>query len=594
MDEPRSHQRAMIANATVKDPFPSVFDRLQEHHVEVEKEAREQRGRTLALLQKRLDSCSKDPTTYIEFARYYTRVHEHEAAISVLRKGLTACQPNEQLYAEAVFALEEANRTDEAILLANHARTLFPDHRYFELWEALMLPVLYDTQEQIEQYRSRYSTALKALCEGVDLNTREHCRAALEAVRQHLNFYLGYQGQNDRELQEQYGQFLHRILAANFPEWARSLDMPPVLPGGRIRVGYISAHFRDHSVSKLFLGWLRQHDSQRFELFVYHNGRTVDAVTEEVRRISDHFRHMPGVVEPLCRAVLADDLHVVVFLDVRHRRMALLSALRLAPVQCVAWAYPVTSGSPTIDYYLSGELMEPDGAQDHYSERLVLLPGIGVHFPKPTIPRFMLRKSRHDFGLGAERVVFLSSQMTFKYLPNNDHLFAAIAKRVPHSQFVFLALNDMVAKDFRARVGRAFAAEGLEVDDYCVILPQLSQYDYWNLNLVSDVFLDSLEWSGGVTTLEAIACGLPIVTLPGRFMRGRHSYGILWQLGVTETIARNKQEYIDIAVRLGLDREWRGAVLDHMRSNEGRLYSDRQCIRALEDFFHSAVSERLS
>ena len=77
-------------------------------------------------------------------------------------------------------------------------------------------------------------------------------------------------------------------------------------------------------------------------------------------------------------------------------------------------------------------------------------------------------------------------------------------------------------------------------------------------------------------------------------MRARHSYGILKQLGITETIARDKKQYVDIAVRLGTDREWRAKVVGDMQANLSRLYSDIKSVRALEDFFRSAVAERAS
>jgi predicted O-linked N-acetylglucosamine transferase (SPINDLY family) len=556
--------------------------------------AQEYDRRTTAELYNRVKSGERDPAAYLRLAKHHVRLQRLEVAIAVLQEGLAGCEPDQELYGEAIFALEEANRTEEARLLARRAKEIFPHATYLGLSEALMLPVLYETEQEVDEYRARFAAGLDALVAGLRLETPEECRRALAAVSGHLQFYLGYQGRDDRELQKKYGQFVHRIMAANYPQWVKPLAMPRVSPSGRIRVGYITAHFRDHSVSKLFLGWLAEHNRHDFELFAYHNGRRVDAVTEEVRRVSDHFRHLPGELEGLCRAVLSDDLHIAVFLDVRHRRMAMISALRLAPVQCVAWSHPITSGSPMIDYYLSGDLMEPAKGQDHYCERLIRLPGIGTCYPKPVIPRALLGKRRGDFGLSEDRIVFLCCQSSFKYLPQNDDLFARIAKRLPVSQFVFLALNDVIAGVFRARLQRAFVAEELEAADHCVILPQLRPFDYWNLNLLSDVFLDSLEWSGGVTTLEAIACGLPVVTLPGRFMRGRHSYGILTQLGVTDTIARDKASYVDLAVRLGSYPAWRAEILERMKAAQARLYSETGCVRGLEVFFRSVANQPLS
>jgi protein O-GlcNAc transferase len=528
-------------------------------------------------------------STYIEWARGQISDGRLEAAIDSLLRGLSVSEPNEQLYRIAVFALAEANRTAEALQLAAHARKLFPGARDFHFSEALTLPVLYETEQEIDSHRARFSAGLERLAAGLKLDTPEDRRLALDAAGRYLNFYLGYQGRNDRALQEQYGQLLHRIVAASYPEWTKPLDMPPFR--GRIRIGYISAHFRNHSVAKLFSAWLYERDRRDFEAFVYHNGQTLDAVTERVRNASDHFYHMPGDFEPLCRAVLSDRLHVAVFLDVRHRRMALASALRLAPVQCLAWAHPMTSGSPMMDYFLSSDYMEPEDGQEHYSERLIRLPGIGVYYPKPVIPRPLLGKTRADFGLGEDRTVLLCCQSTFKYLPQHDDVFVRIAQRLPASQFAFLGLNDAIAKAFLSRLERAFGAEGLKASDYCVILPKLNAMDYWNLNIVSDIFLDSLEWSGGVTALEAIACGLPIVTLPGRFMRGRHSYGILTQLGVTETIAHDKKEYVEIVVRLSSDREWRAQILERMAAGHERLYWDTRSVRALEDFFRGVCGK---
>src|SRR5208337_4760991 len=129
--------------------------------------------------------------------------------------------------------------------------------------------------------------------------------------------------------------------------------------------------------------------------------------------------------------------------------------------------------------------------QAHYSEKLVPLPGVGVCFTKPVIPTVVLTKKRPDFGLREDAVVYLLCQSVFKYSPEQDDVVARIAKRVPNSQFVFLVTNEVVESDFRNRMDRAFAAVGLRAADHCVWLPETDMLNYWNLNLVSDVFLDT-------------------------------------------------------------------------------------------------------
>jgi predicted O-linked N-acetylglucosamine transferase (SPINDLY family) len=168
-------------------------------------------------------------------------------------------------------------------------------------------------------------------------------------------------------------------------------------------------------------------------------------------------------------------------------------------------------------------------------------------------------------------------------------VFVEIARRIPSAQFLFLAFNSALEQAFSRRLEAAFAEAGLAARDRIVFLPGVDTVDYWAINMTSDVFLDSLDWSGGNTSLEAVACGLPIVTVPGRFMRGRHSYAILTQLEVKETIASDKRLYIEIAVRLGIDREWRSHVVRRMSDGEHRLYSDMRPVRALERFIDAAV-----
>jgi protein O-GlcNAc transferase len=571
-----------------------IEDTFHRRTEEADRRIFERREERLAQARASVRENDRDPNAYIAAARCCKQLGQLYEALDILRTGLNRCAPSPSLHEYYVERLEKCNRTEEAIAATREAALLFPDDLIFRVREALLLPIFYNSEEQVQYYRRRFTEGLHKLISEVRLDTPLDQWRALEAVGKHSNKYLPYQGQNDLELQTLYGKWVARIMSANFPELEQPVPMPPV--DGKIRVGYLSAlsaRFLDTSSAKLFGGWISEHDQKQFEVFAYHADRAADPTSDHIRRWNMSFRQLSGDVNAITRAIRADQLHVLVYLDFGiHPRMAQLAALRLAPVQCVAWDTPLTSGIPAMDYFLSSELMEPGDAQEHYSEDLVRLPGVGVCFTKPVIPKVILTKTRRDFGLREDAVIYLCCQSIFKYSSQQDAIVAQIAKRVPRSQFVFLVTNEVVESDFKNRMDRAFAALGICAGDYCVWMREMDILDFWNLNLIADVSLDTLGWSGGVTTFEAIACGLPVVTLPGKLMRARHSYAIFTQLGVNETIVSDADEYVDIAVQLGLDRNWRQSVIDHMVSGYSDLYSDTRSVRALEDFYRYATKER--
>nr|WP_275974410.1 hypothetical protein [Argonema galeatum] len=360
--------------------------------------------------------------------------------------------------------------------------------------------------------------------------------------------------------------------------------MPPLKLNNKIRIGYVSNYLHSYSGTLWLIGWLRNCDKQNFEVYCYYTGNDPDYMTKQFQNYSDVFHHIPGDLDAVCQQILADRLHILVFPEIgMDSQTVKMAGLRLAPVQCTAWGHPVTSGIPTIDYFLSSELMEPENAEEYYSEKLIRLPNIGVAYPKPEdIP--VLTKNRADFGLPDDAVLYLCCQAPFKYLPQHDYIFAEIARRVSQAQFIFLR-GELLKK----RLERAFGAVGLNSEDYCVFLSIPTRPDYLMINLLSNVFLDTLSWSGGNTALEAIACNLPIVTCPGFFMRGRHADSFLKMLGVSDTIADNEAEYIDIAVNLGLDPVWRRDISERIKARHDHLYNDKVCVKALEYFYQQVV-----
>ena len=168
---------------------------------------------------------------------------------------------------------------------------------------------------------------------------------------------------------------------------------------------------------------------------------------------------------------------------------------------------------PTIDYFLSSELMEPLDADDHYSEQLVRLPNISIYYEPPDVS--ITETNREAFGLPDQSVLYLCCQSLFKYLPFYDDVFPRIARALQDCRFLFIAHQSRFVTDqFRSRLKKTFSRFGMNADEYIVFCPRLNAERYFMINRLSDVYLDSIGWSGGNTTLEAVACRLPIVTFP--------------------------------------------------------------------------------
>jgi len=208
------------------------------------------------------------------------------------------------------------------------------------------------------------------------------------------------------------------------------------------------------------------------------------------------------------------------------------------------------------------------------------LPGIGLCYEPLDLPKAKFDPAR--YGAEAGDVLYLCAQSLYKYLPLDDAIYPRIAKEVPRARFLFIGAVGI--EPFRRRLERAFAPAGLDAARHVIILPPLSQADYLGLNQACDIYLDSVGWSGGNTTFEAILAGLPIVTLPGDLMRGRHSAALLAAMRISETMADSVDEYVTIAAQLGSDRllRMRGAarVIEHRSA----LFNDRSSVRALEEF----------
>jgi predicted O-linked N-acetylglucosamine transferase (SPINDLY family) len=338
--------------------------------------------------------------------------------------------------------------------------------------------------------------------------------------------------------------------------------------------------------------WIADLPRDRFEVMVFRIGGRSDDWTERLRKDARWIDCAGLDQKSLIERIAAEKLDVLIWLDIGMDALVQVpAALRLAPVQATGFGHPVTSGLPSIDAWLTGDLMEPAGGERHYSERVVRLPNLSVAYPwpdrvpGPTPPDVRALK---DSGC----TVFVCAQSLFKLLPVQDEAIARIARELPDAAFVFISHPSPVITDIiRRRLTRRLAAERLDAEKRIVFLPRLSEESFLALNQAADVVLDSLGWSGFNSTLEALAMSAPVVTMPGDTMRAHHTHGILTMAGLTELIAPDLDGYVALAVRLGRDPEFRRAMRARVAERARRAFDDPTPVAALAEWLERAVAD---
>ena len=511
-----------------------------------------------------------------------------------LLKGLGRLEEAEQSYRQALAlepdsaevhfnlgnVLYQSGRTEEAHQSYRRALAFKPDFAEVR-WELTMnqLPPVYEADEEQASRRAAFSRELKALGEWFDSNRTIDGARVVGAPP----FYLPYQEENNSGLLSEYGRLCARLME----HWPDRQRLPSIRhsTGDRVKVGIVSAHVLEHSVwSAIVKGWLTHLDRRRFELCVFHLGSRQDQETAFARSHASHFDLGQRSLYQWAEAVLGQRPDVLIYPEIGMDALtAKLASLRLAPVQVATWGHPETTGLPTIDYYLSAEGLEPPGAQEHYTERLVLLPHLGCSYQPLSVTS--AEPDLAGLGIDSEAPVLVCAGTPFKYAPRYDWVLAEIARRLGRCQLVFFAHPPKpVSEKLRQRLRTAFARAQVDFDKHAVFIPWQPRPTFHGLLTRADVYLDTIGFSGFNTAMQAVQCGLPIVTREGRFMRGRFASGILKRMGLSELVAGSEEDYVALTVKLVQDAEYRQSVRTRLEAARPVLFEDLAPIGALEDF----------
>ena len=338
-------------------------------------------------------------------------------------------------------------------------------------------------------------------------------------------------------------------------------------PDRPLRIGFVSPDLHRHPVGFFVVRMFEHLDRQQVEATGYHNSLSNDDITDRIRSAASSWRDVHGWSDDRLTQAIRDDGIDILFDLTGHTRdnRLLVFARRPAPIQ-ISWAgYVGTTGLRTMDYVLADRYEIPPEAEPHYCERVLRMPDGYICFEPPACappvsPLPALNKGHVTFG---------SFNNQAKLGQQTVATWSRILHRVPGSRLVlkyYAMSNPAVA----GRLREMFASQGVEPDriDFFGTTSHAEQMERYR---DVDIALDPFPYNGGLTTLEALWMGVPVVTCPGETFAGRHSLSHLSNVGLTTTIAGDLEDYVSLAESLAGDlpalARLREVLRDRMQSS---------------------------
>ncbi|KDO33615.1 hypothetical protein SPRG_19242 [Saprolegnia parasitica CBS 223.65] len=441
----------------------------------------------------------------------------------------------------------------------------------FRLQAALVLPPVYATHDQLLATRAALHASLDAFVAD-NMALSDFYNTELRPP-----FYLVYHGKNDRPLLEKLATLYRRAVPQL--SW-RAPHVATPRPQSCIRVGFMSKSFvTNHAHGLLLRGVLAGLDRAVYCVYLLVVPSVAEAPDPSLVAAVDHVVPLSLHLLDVQREVAALTLDVLVFADIMSDPVNYFTAFgRLARVQALFWGNPTTSGNAAIDYFVSSELldaaMDPEETEDgdHYTEQVVLLPGLGIWYDPPPLPTTPGRRS--DYNLDDHWTIYVCAQSVFKMQPEFDVVLAAILARDLNGHIVLVQgrratwTAQLVAR-LRATLPRA-SFERLH------LVPRVAGHEaYMRLLSIATVVLHPFPFGGSKTSAEALALGLPLVVRDATHLRAR--------------MAPATDAYIALALRLGTNATYHAEVAGAITARTPLLWRDKQVVVEWDRFLFNAV-----
>lgn len=406
-------------------------------------------------------------------------------------------------------------------------------------------------------------------------------------------FFTAYQPESNKTLHSDIARLYRGSSPALSREPERNLARDfshSRVPDNKIRIGFISAFFCQHTITKLNEGILAHLDRSRFEVFVFIAPTTKkDKKTRDVAALGDAFYELPSnqaEASEFVRNTRCDILH---FTDIGMDPWTYFIAFyRMAPLQTTSWGHPDTTGIDTIDYFISSSSIEMEGAEENYSESLIQFRHPPTYFLSPEQASDTSGITMSDLtGVSGDVHYYSCPQSLFKIHPEFDRILEGIHQSDKQAHLAFIKGNS----DNWENILKSRWESSSDIDLRRVhFVERMKKEEFQAFVTGSDVILDPIIFSGGVSTQEILSMGRPVVTMPGKMMRSRVSAGFLHGIGMDDLITDSPEDYVSKAVEIAGSKDLQNSLEKQILSNKFLIFENFKVVKEYEQFFSSAIA----
>jgi protein O-GlcNAc transferase len=504
-----------------------------------------------------------DPDVLYPLGQLYNQAGRCDEAVACLRRVIAARPRHARAYNTLGMALDELGHADEALDCYRNAVRLDPRgyEAHYNLGSALLNPGRID-EAVVELERAIAIDPARGLAQmtlGQAMIRRGEVARALPLLEQAIArmpdrplahdlylFALNYLFDDPATLinaHRAYGERVEVQLRASWPVHRNDPD-----PERRLRIGYVSPDFREHSVATFIEPVLAHHDRSRFEVYAYYAAPLQDAVTARIAASVDRWTPCDALDDTqLAARIEVDGIDILIDLA-GHTTGNRLPAFahKPAPVQVTWLGYPATTGLGAIDWRLVTAETDPPGAETWHTEGLWRLPRtLWCYRPDPEAPPVDARTPARRNG----HIRFLSANNVAKLSDATIATWARILGAVPDARLILTGIPEGAARRLlheRFRV-RGVAPARVEIRG------KLPKEDFRALLADTDIALDPYPYNGTTTSCDALWSGLSLVTLAGRASAARSGVALLHMIGLDSLVAEDEDAYVDLATSLARD-----------------------------------------